>query len=164
MYQVETGSLTAPVRQLAQVENDWELKYEERTSEGWWYVGHAERCLFEFSAPPEEIPGVEWLATKVAQALRWGVQQEGGKVLYVKVWMDEAEWYRSRWLVEVVAHGSPLPWSVIIPLALAVLGIAIIAWILHDVGDLWWFGPAVVVLGIGAITFGVGAIIREARR
>jgi len=142
----------------------WELQYEERFTQGWWYLGSCEECTFEFSAPPEQIPGMEWIVDQIVKSLKEAVRSEKGEVLYIKVYHDPAEWYRSKWLVAITAHGSPLPWAVIIPLALVLIAIIIIAWIIRKVGTKWWFGPVTIVAAGGLAVLGTGILIREIRK
>lgn len=139
----------------------WELQYEERNNPGWWYLGSCEECTFEFSAPPEEIPGVNWMVDRIVESFKKTIKSE--RVLYTKVYYDPAEWYRSKWLVVITAHGSPVPWAVIIPLALALIAVLIIAWIIHKVSGKWWFGPATIAVAGGVAALGAGILIREIR-
>lgn len=159
-YKVEAGNLIV----VGEVPGEWELVHEERTGHGWWYIGRAEQCTFEFSTLPEEIPGVDWLVRKVGDAFKAEIASRGGEVLEYKIYFDAAEWYRSRWKVVITAHGSPLAWTPIIIAALVVIGIAIIAWILHDVKDTWWGGWAVIGIAGGVAALGVAGIIHAVRR
>lgn len=141
----------------------WELVKHDKTSSGLLYVGHAEEATFDITLPPEELPGMSWFADKIVAALIESAKVEG-EILETTVYFDPSSWYDCKYRVVVVGHGSPLAWTPIILAALAVIGIAIIAWILQSVRDISWFGPATIVIGIGVAVFGVGYLIKTLER
>ena len=151
------GQISTQVTALP--EGNWELIKSETTRDGLFWVGKAEECTFEFSFLPEQIPGIPTMAGWIASALKTAVGQENGKVLSYKLYLDRAEWYRSRWLCVCVAHGSPLAWYAILGIIAAIL--LIIAWIIHDTKGLLWFGPAVILIGIGVAAGGVAALVKR---
>ena len=151
------GQISAQVTALP--EGGWELIKSETTSDGWFWVGKAEKCTFEFSFLPEQIPGVETMAGWIASALKTAVEQENGKVLSYKLYLDRAEWHRSRWLCICVAHGSPVAWFAVLAVIAVIL--LIVAWIIHDTKGVWWFGPAVIMIGVGVAAGGVAALVRK---
>jgi hypothetical protein len=142
----------------------YELVKHTTTGAGWFYVGQAERATFDVTLPPEEIPGMSWFADRVMGALvNAAVEEEGGVILDTKVYYDPASWYDCRYQVITVGHGSPLAWTPIIIAALAVIGLAIIAWILHEVKGTPYLGIGLVAIGIGAGAFGVAQLIKTAK-
>lgn len=141
----------------------WELVKHTTTGPGLFYIGHAEEATFDVTLPPEELPGMSWFADKVVDALIESAKTEG-EVLETFVYFDPASWYDCKYRVVVVGHGSPLAWTPIIIAALAVIGIAIIAWILHSVKDVKWFGAAAIGLGIGAAALGIGYLVKSTRK
>lgn len=141
----------------------WELVRHDRTGQGLFYVGHAEEAVFDVTLPPEELPGISWFADLVTDAFVEAVKGEG-EILETKVYYDTASWYNCKYRVIVSGHGSPIAWTAVIIAALAVIGIAIVAWILHEVKDIQWFGPLTVGIGIGVAAFGVGYLIKSTRK
>ena len=140
----------------------WELVKHTRTPSGWFYIGQAEEATFDVTLPPEELPGTSWFAEKAMDALVEAAKGEG-EILETKIYFDTASWYDCRYRVVVVGHGSPLLWTPIIIAALAGIGLVIIAWILHSVKNISWFGPAVIGLGVGAAAFGIGYLIKSTK-
>ena len=140
----------------------WELVKHSKTASGWFYVGHAEEAVFDVTLPPEQIPGMSWFADRVVDALIEAAKGEG-EVLEAKVYYDPSSWLDCKYRVVVTGHGSPLAWTPIIIAALAVIGLAIIAWILHSVEDVKWFGAAAIGFGVGAAALGVGFLIKNIR-
>lgn len=141
---------------------NWKLISKEEPNHGMFYVGHAQESVIEFELPPEQIPGVEYLANKLAEATAKSIQENGGKILRLEVYMDKGEWYSSRWLVKVNAHGSPLAWALIlrgIVIALiALVGIIVLSNTLLEVKDEWWIGP-VMIVGGGAVALVAGFLL-----
>jgi hypothetical protein len=139
-----------------------ELVKHIRTAAGWFYVGHAEEATFDVTLPPEELPGMSWFADKITGALVEGARGEG-EILETKVYFDTASWYDCKYRIVTVGHGSPVAWATVIAIALVVVGIGIIAWILHDVQDKPWLGFGLIGLGLGVGALGVGYLIKSAK-
>jgi hypothetical protein len=140
-----------------------QLVKHSTTPAGLFYIGQAERATFDVTLPPEEIPGMSWFADKVVAALVNAAAGESGVILDTKVYYDPASWYDCKYQVITVGHGSPLAWTPIIIAALAVVGLAIIAWILHEVTGTPYLGIGLVAIGIGAGAFGVAQLIKTAK-
>jgi len=143
-------------------EGDWQLVKSEVTPEGQFYIGKAEVCTFEFSFLPEEIPGVPTIAGLVASALRSAIQQEQGHLLSYRLYLDRAEWYRSRWLCIVTAHASPLAWYWIV--AIIAAAIAALAYLIHEIKSVPYIGPAIVLIGVGVAAGGIATLLKRAER
>ena len=141
----------------------YELVKHTTTAAGWFYAGQAERATFDVTLLPEEIPGMSWFADRIVGALADAAAGEGGVILDTKVYYDPASWYDCKYQVVTVGHGSPLAWTPIIIAALAVVGLAIIAWILHEVKGTSYLGIGLVAIGIGAGAFGVAQLIKTAK-
>ena len=131
----------------------YEVVLDARSSASWWYVGQAEAATFEFSAPPEQVPGVDWLIKQVVPALAEAIASDGGTVLRTQLSMDTAEWWRSKWTVKVWAHASPLAWNIVIPLFLILLIGVVVSWTLSQVEEMGWQGMVTVAIG-GAVALG----------
>lgn len=146
----------------------WELQYAETTQRGWFYIGNVEECTFELTLPPEQLPGVEWLAKKIAEATKQAVVEEDGELLSLKLYLDEAGWWYSKWLIVVTAHASPLPWLPIILAAVRILpiliGIGVIAYLLVSTKDKSWFGPGIIIGGVGIAVLGVAYLFKGRKR
>ena len=138
----------------------FELITHTTTLPGWFYAGHAEEATFDVTLPPEELPGMSWFADKITGALIDAAAGEG-TILDTKVYFDPGPWYDCHYRVVTVGHGSPLAWTPIIIAALAVIGIVIIAWILHQVTDRPYLGIGLVGLGIGVGAFGIAHLIKS---
>lgn len=140
----------------------YELIKHTTTPSGLFYVGQAERAIFDVTLPPEQLPGMSWFADKVHGALVEAARGEG-TILDTKVYFDPGAWYDCHYQVVTVGHGSPLAWTPIIVAALVVVGLAIIAWILHDIQNAPWLGIGLVGLGIGAGALGISYLVKTAR-
>ena len=141
----------------------WELIKHTTTGSGFFYIGQAEEATFDVTLPPEELPGISWFADKITSALVEAAREEG-VILETKVYFDPSSWYDCKYRVIVVGHGSPLAWSAIIIAALVVAALGLIAWILHSVQDVKWFGAAAIGLGIGAAALGVGYLVKTTKK
>lgn len=141
----------------------FELIKHTTTGSGFFYIGQAEEATFDVTLPPEELPGISWFADKITSALVEAARGEG-VILETKVYFDTASWYDCKYRVIVVGHGSPLAWSAIIIAALVVAALGLIAWILHSVQDVKWFGAAAIGLGIGAAALGIGYLVKTTKK
>ena len=133
------------------------------------YVGKAERCTFEFSTMPEQIPGETWLANQIIDKGIAELRTQGSELLWIKVWRDTAPIWQTNYLVEVTATASPLWWNLIIIGILTIVAL-VISWkiikIIRDMdwGDLippisWGLVAVAAIAGIMLLTRG-----REKRR
>jgi len=140
----------------------YELIKHVITPAGLFYMGQAEQATFDVTLPPEELPGISWFADKINNALVDAAAGEG-TILDTKIYFDPGPWYECHYRIVTVGHGSPLAWTPIIVAALVVVGIVIIAWILHDIKSTPWLGIGLVGLGIGAGAFGIAYLIKITR-
>lgn len=122
------------------------------------YVGKAEKCTFEFSTPPEWIPGENWLANRVVSGSIAKLREQGSELLWVKVWRDTSPFWHTDYRVELTATASPLWWNLIIIGVLAII-VLVVTWrIVSTVKDIDW-GKAALPVTAGAISVGLIAII-----
>lgn len=126
--------------------------------EAYVYKGPAEECSFDFSVGPEQLDFVQgvivnYLIHRAAEA----VEEHGGKILRVTAWRDTAPVWTTPYWVTIQAHSSPavLFWVAIIALIFLLLAIAI-AYIVHEVKDIEWFGKGEWLPG--AAFFGAGLL------
>ncbi|GAJ13944.1 unnamed protein product, partial [marine sediment metagenome] len=94
----------------------------------WAYTfeGDAETCIFEFTLTPEQIPGTEWLREKIVDSFVSKLEEEGSRLLELKVYEDTTPLFWTNYRVEVTATASPLAWNLIIIGVLAILFIVAI--------------------------------------
>jgi protein-S-isoprenylcysteine O-methyltransferase Ste14 len=100
----------------------------------------------------------------MCDALANSAAANGGTMVYSEIYYDPGEWYESKWLVKGTAHGSPVPWAAIVIAALVVIGIGIIAYIIHDVKNTTWFGPVAIAGGIGLAALGIAILVRTIKQ
>ncbi|TET41949.1 MAG: hypothetical protein E3J60_03465 [Dehalococcoidia bacterium] len=141
----------------------WELVTHTKTLAGWFFIGQAEEATFDVTLPPEELPGISWFADQVTAALVEGAKGEG-QVLETIVYFDTASWWNCKYRVIATGHGSPIAWATVIAIALVVIGIAIIAWMLHSVESKPWLGIGLVGLGVGAAALGIAALVKSTKK
>lgn len=97
----------------------WELIADKKINQT--YKGRAERCEYSFSLPPEQVPGVQWTAQQIANAHIAELEEQGSKLLEMRMWEDTEPTWRTDYYVEIVATASPLWWNIIIAGALLLL-------------------------------------------
>lgn len=107
------------------------------------YEGWQETCIFEFPLGPEQIPFTQWGGIKIAEAIVSHVEEQGSRVLELKVYEDATPLLWTNYRVEVTAAVTPqegisiwpvlaaLPWVAIIKGTLIVIGIVIVGWVIE---------------------------------
>jgi hypothetical protein len=140
----------------------YELIKHDRPAAGLFYAGHAEQATFDVTLPPDQLPGMSWFADEITGALAGAAAGEG-TILDNKIYYDPGAWWNCEYRVITTAHASPLLWTPIIITALVVIGIAIVAWILHSVEAMPWLGIGLIGLGVGAGAFGIAYLVNTAR-
>ena len=111
---------------------------------GYIYEGWQETCIFEFPLGPEQIPFTQWGGIKIAEAMASHVEEQGTRVLELKVYEDTTPLLWTNYRVEVTAAVTPqgegiaiwpvlaaLPWAAIIKGTLIVIGIVIVGWVIE---------------------------------
>lgn len=122
------------------------------------YVGKAEKCTFEFSTIPEQIPGEAWLANQIIDKGIVELRTQGSELLWIKVWQDTAPIWQTNYKVEVTATASPLWWSLIIIGILAIVALIITWKIIEVVENIDW-GKAALPVITGGISLALMAIV-----
>lgn len=104
----------------------------------WAYIfeGDAETCSFEFKLTPEQIPGTEWLGQRIVDSFVSKLEEEGSRLLELKVYHDTTPTWWTNYRVEVTATASPLAWNLIIIGVLAILFIVAIVFAIKAVESL----------------------------
>lgn len=108
------------------------------------YEGWQETCIFEFPLGPEQIPFTQWGGIKIAEAMASHVEDQGSRVLELKIYEDTTPLLWTNYRVEVTAAITPqegiaiwpvlaaLPWAAIIKGSLIVIGIVIVGWVIEN--------------------------------
>jgi hypothetical protein len=140
----------------------YELIKHTTTPAGLFYAGQVEQAIFDVTLPPEQLPGMSWFADRITGALIKAAIGEG-TILETQVYYDTASWYDCRYRIIAVGHGSPIAWPTVIAIALIVIGLAIVAWILHEVVSKPYLGIGLVGVGIGVGAIGVTYLVKSVR-
>ncbi|GAI75868.1 unnamed protein product, partial [marine sediment metagenome] len=101
----------------------WELIHEQIYHWGYIYRGDAEVQTFTFVFPPEQIPGMDWLAKKLVEAFASTLKDHDSKLLELKLWRDTRPVMWTDYRCEVTASASPVPWLAILAIAGIIVGI-----------------------------------------
>lgn len=123
------------------------------------YDGNAEVCTFEFPQGPEQLPYTQWGGLKIAEAIANQVEEQGSRVLELKVYEDTTPLAWTNYRVEITAAVTPqaqgviggiavwpvlaaLPWATIIKGALIILGLWLVTWIVEHliktIASVWY--------------------------
>ena len=121
-----------------EVEIPPEYKLIQETIYPWAYTfeGDAETCTFEFQLTPEQIPGTEWLGQRIVDSFVSKLEEEGSRLLELRVYRDTTPTFWTNYRVEVTATASPLVWNLIIIGVLAILFVVAIIFAIKAVESL----------------------------
>ena len=101
---------------------EWKLVYEHKYPQGETYVGKAEECITILSIPlPDQLFAASWVTGKIVDTFTEEMAKEGGEMLDIKIYEDTTPTWSTNYKVVAVAHASPFPWAVVIPLILLIL-------------------------------------------
>ncbi|MBA7655262.1 hypothetical protein ES703_63165 [subsurface metagenome] len=142
----------------------YELVYHHEYPQGETYVGPAEECTATLTIPlPDQLFPNSWVIEKIADTFAEEVAKEGGVMLDVKIYEDATPTWSTNYKIVAIAHASPFPWSLVIPLILAiVLVVAFISLIIEFKDIDWGEIPAPIpwaILGLAAAAVGGVAIL-----
>ena len=117
-----------------------EYELIQETIYPWSYIfqGDAEICTFEFKLTPEQIPGTEWLGERIVDAFANKVEEDGSRLLELKVSRDTTPTFWTNYRIEVTATASPLAWSLIIIGVLAILFIVAIIFAIRAIDEVFF--------------------------
>ncbi|GAI79250.1 unnamed protein product, partial [marine sediment metagenome] len=82
------------------------------------------------------IPGTEWLGQRIVDSFVSKLEEEGSRLLELRVYQDTTPTFWTNYRVEVTATASPLAWNLIIIGVLAVLFVVAIVFALKAVESL----------------------------
>ena len=102
------------------------------------YEGDAEVCIFEFKLTPEQIPGTEWLGDRIVDTFADELEKEGSRLLELKVYRDITPVLWTNYRVEVAAAASPIYWTPIIILVLAILFVVAITFLVKTIDQVFF--------------------------
>ena len=126
-----------------------DIKYPEADK----YRGPAEVLTAELKGPPEQVMPT-WIVDQIIIWFYNTIGAHKGKVMTAKVWADISPTWQTKYKIELATHASPLAWTLIIR-AVAALGIVIgLAFITWQVTHTTW-GPmipiALIVVGLAIL-------------
>ena len=106
----------------------------------WSYTfeGDAEICTFEFKLTPEQIPAYAWLGERIINSFTSKLEEEGSRLLELRVYEDTTPMFWTNYRVEVTATASPLAWNLIIIGVLAVLFIVAIYFTIKVIDEVFF--------------------------
>ncbi len=120
------------------------------------YIGHAERCTWEFTVPlPEQL--AQWPADLMIQAHVNQLATQNSQLLELHVWRDIAPDFSTNYRVVTIATASPLFWNLIILGVLAAIIAIAVAWSIKEIKDLPTYVS--IIWGVAAITGAVALIL-----
>lgn len=115
------------------------------------FKGKAEKCTYEFSTLPEQVPGEAQLAKTLIDKNARELEAQGVRMLKIRVYRDTEPTWQTNYRVEVWATASPIFWTPIIVGVLAVLALVITWKIIEEVKDIDWGEiPTEVTVGVPA--------------
>ena len=131
----------------------WQLMIDETPPVA--YRGPAEVCTWEFAVGPEQLPGMGFLADRIIDAHVQELLRNGGLLLRLRVWVDSAPTWQTRYRVEVTSKASPLWWNAIILGVLALLSLATTAYVITQLVHIEWGGGLGEAVKWGSIGIGI---------
>ena len=138
----------------------FDLMYHHEYPEGKTYVGEAEECTTTFTVPlPEQLFPNTWVVDKIAATFADEMAKEGGVMLDIKIYQDSIPLWQTNYKVVAIAHASPFPWVVVIPLILAILLVVAITMLIVEFKEIDWGEiPTAIPWAILAVAVGVGVL------
>ncbi|GAI67430.1 unnamed protein product, partial [marine sediment metagenome] len=117
-----------------------EYELIQHTVYPWAYIfeGAGETCSFEFKLTPEQIPAYAWLGERIVDSFASKLEEEGARLLELKVYEDTTPIFWTNYRVEVTATASPLAWNLIIIGVLAVLFIVAIYFTIKVIDEVFF--------------------------
>ena len=127
------------------------------------YIGHAEKCTWEFTIPlPEQF--AQWPADIMVQAHVDILAAQNSRLLEMQVWRDIQPDFSTNYRVITVATASPLWWNLII---LGVLGAVIaiaVAWSITEIKDMPTYVSLSLIAAAGIAGVGLIMILRQGEK
>lgn len=138
---------------------EYELAFHHEYPRGKTYVGKAEECHVDVQIPlPDQLFPDAWVVGLIADSFADKVADQGAEMLDLKIYQDTTPLWVTNYRVVATATASPVPWAIIIPLALAIILVVAFNFLITEVKTIDWGEPLGVVIPILAIVLGVGAV------
>ncbi len=123
------------------------------------YTGKWEKCTYEFTTMPEQVPGESWLADNIISRNSQELTNQGCRMLQIKIYRDTAPALTTNYRVEVWTTASPIFWAILIVGVLAVLALVITWKIIQEIkGTNWGSIPASISWGLPVLGI-LGAVV-----
>ncbi len=116
----------------------WELTVDTAYPEAETYSGPAERFVADLKGPPEQIT-LGLFDDMMAQVVEWFPPGGVDRLMRIRIWRDTAPTWVTLYRVEVIGHGSPIPWPAIAIALGLIIGLALLTWAVSEIG---WEGLA----------------------
>ena len=116
----------------------WELTVEKGYPEAETYSGPAERFVADLQGPPEQIT-LGLFDDMIACVVEWFPPGGVDRLMRIRIWRDTAPTWSTLYRVEVIGHGSPIPWAAIAIALGLIIGLALLTWAVSEIG---WEGLA----------------------
>ena len=138
---------------------EYELVYHHEYPQGKTYVGKAEECTATLTIPlPDQLFPNSWVIEKIADAFADEVAKEGGEMLDIKIYEDATPTWHTDYKIVATAIASPLPWTPIILLILAIILVVAFINLVVQFKDIDWgeIPPAIpwAILAVAAAAVG----------
>ena len=137
----------------------YELTFAKLYPEGERYTGVAEK----FEAHMTALSGMSFLTPVIAKVVEWFPPEGADKLMRIRVWQDKTPFLTDLYKLEVIAHGSPVPWAAIAVALAFITGIAVISW---NVSHIDWKAatPALIGLGVGLALIALAVMLGRPKR
>ncbi|MBA7636602.1 hypothetical protein ES703_44223 [subsurface metagenome] len=139
---------------------EYELVYHHEYPQGKTYVGKAEECTATLTIPlPDQLFPNSWVIEKIADAFANEVAKEGGEMLDIKIYEDATPTWHTDYKIVATAIASPLPWTPIILLILAIILVLAFINLVVQFKDIDWGEiPPAIPWAILALAGGIGIL------
>ncbi|GAI79256.1 unnamed protein product [marine sediment metagenome] len=140
----------------------YELTIDKTYPEGERYTGRAERFDANLTGPPD------WLEFGIfddiiAKVIEWFPPEGADKLIRIRIWRDTEPFWTTLFKVEVIGHGSPINWALIVVALAAIIGIAVISWNMVRID--WKAAAApIIALGIGLLVLALAVAVPKRER
>lgn len=138
----------------------YELVYQHEYPRGKTYVGKAEECTTTLTVSlPEQLFPNNWVIEKIADTFAEEVAKEGGEMLDIKIYEDATPTWHTDYKIVATAIASPLPWTPILLLVLAIILVVAFLNLVVEFKDIDWGEiPAPIPWAILALAGGLGVL------
>lgn len=122
---------------------EFELIQETIYPYAYIYDGDAETCVYSLRFLPEQLTPPAWLGEPIAKAVADKIEEQGERVLELRVYADTSPIFWTDYRVEVTSTvpaggtlGIAFPWAVVIVGIIVILGIVVLTWAIVKIYEL----------------------------